>query len=50
MILCSVGEVSIFEVGSYISGLEHIRMVILSIYFLLVCENTIYKYGHAWVS
>ena len=26
-----------------------IRMLILSIYVLLECINTIYKYGHAWM-
>ena len=49
VILCNVGEVSIFKDGSYISGLEHIRMLILSSYFLLACINTFNKYGHAWV-
>ena len=44
-----VGEVIIFEQGCYISALAHIRMLILSIYVLLECINTIYKYGHAWV-
>ena len=49
MILCSVGEVIVFEHGCYISALEHIRMLILSSYVLLECINTIYKYGHTWV-
>ena len=52
VILCNVEEVIIFEPGCYISGLEDIRMVILSSYVLLECINTIYtiyKYGHAWV-
>ena len=30
VIMCSVGEVSIFEDGSYISGLEHIRQLFSS--------------------
>ena len=44
MILCGVGEVIIFEHGCYISALAHIRMLILSIYVLLECINTIYKH------
>ena len=36
------GESYIFEHECYISALEHIRLV------LLVCINTIYKYGHDW--
>ena len=46
-----VGEVTsiIFEHECYISALEHIKMLILSIYVLLACINAIYKYGHAWV-
>ena len=36
-ILCSVGEVIIFEHGCYISALEHIRMLILSSYVLVAC-------------
>ena len=35
----------IFEHGCYISALAHIRMLILSIYVLLECIKTIYKYG-----
>ena len=46
VILCSVGEVIIFEHGCYISALEHIRMLVLSNYVLITCINTIYKYGH----
>ena len=42
MILCSVGDVIIFVHGCYISALEHIRMLILSIYVFLACINTIY--------
>ena len=49
LILCSVGEVFIFEHGCYISALEHVRKLILSNYVLLACINPIYKYGHAWV-
>ena len=50
VILCSVGEVIIFEShGCYISTLHHIKMLMLSIYVLLACINPIYKYGHAWV-
>ena len=30
------------------SALEHVRMLILSIYVLLARKNAIYKYGHAW--
>ena len=41
VILCNVGEVSIFEDRYYISCLEHIRMLLLSSYFLLACINTI---------
>ena len=48
-ILCNVGEVIIFEHRRYISGLEEIKMVILSSYVLLACIKAIYKYGHAWV-
>ena len=48
MILCNVGEIIIFRYRRYISGLEHIRILILSSYFLLACINTIYKYGHAF--
>ena len=29
-------------------ALEHIRLFILSNYVLLLCINTIYKYGHDW--
>ena len=50
LILCSVGEVIIFEHGCYISALEHVRMLILSSYVLLSFKKAIYKYGHAWVS
>ena len=32
VILCSIGEVIIFEHGCYISALENIRMLILSSY------------------
>ena len=49
VILWVVGEGIIFEHGRYISALAHIRMLISSIYVLLECINTIYKYGHAWV-
>ena len=49
MIVCNVGEVSIFEDGHCISGLEHIRMLILSSYFLLACINTIYNYGEMYI-
>ena len=49
LILCSVGEVIIFEHGCYISALEHIRKLISSSYVLLACMNPIYKYGHACV-
>ena len=38
-----------FRALHYISALEHIRMLILSINVLPACINTIYKYGHAWV-
>ena len=44
---CSRG--SYFEHGCYVSALAHIWMLILSIYVLLECTNTIYKYGQAWV-
>ena len=44
-----VGEVIIFVHGCYISGLEHIRMLILSNYVLLACKKTIYEYDHTWV-
>ena len=37
MILCSVGEVIIFEYGCCISALEHVRMLILCSYVLLAC-------------
>ena len=53
VILCNVGEFSVLERGCYISALEHVRMLILSIYVLLACINAIYiyiYYGHAWVS
>ena len=43
MILCSVGEIIIFEL--YYDTM----ILILSSYVLLACINTIYKYGHAWV-
>ena len=33
----------------YISALERIRMLILSICVLQACINIIYKYGNAWV-
>ena len=33
MILCNVGEISIFEDGCYILGLEYIRMLILAVIF-----------------
>ena len=46
VILCSVGEVIIFEHGCYISALEHVRMLILSSYVLLACINAVYKYSH----
>ena len=49
MILGGVGEVIIFEHGGYISAFAYIRMLILNIYVLLQCINTIYKYGHAWM-
>ena len=49
VILCSVGEVNIFEHGCYILALEHIRLLILGIYVLLARINTICKYGHTWV-
>ena len=49
VILRGVGEVIIFVHGYFISALAHIRMLTLSIYVLLECINTIYKYGHAWV-
>ena len=49
LILCSVGEVIIFEHGCYISALEHVRKLKLSSYVLLAYVNPIYKYGHAWV-
>ena len=35
--------------GCYISALAHIRMLILNIYVLLECINTICKHSHAWV-
>ena len=41
--------VIIFEHGCYIAALAHVRMLILSIYVLLECIKTIYKYGHSWV-
>ena len=49
VILRGVGEVIIFVHGCYISALANIRRLILSIYVLLECINTIYKYGHAWL-
>ena len=49
LILCSVGEVIIYEHGCYISALEHVRKLILSSCVLLSCITPIYKYGHAWV-
>ena len=49
MILCSVGEVVIFEHGCYILALEHTKILILSSYVLLTGINTINKYGHALV-
>ena len=49
LILCSVGEVIIFEHGCYVPALEHVRKLILSSYVLLACINPIYKYGHAWL-
>ena len=48
VILCNVGEVIIFEHGCYIPALEHITMLILSIYVILACINIIYKYANAW--
>ena len=46
--MCSVGRLLYtFELGCYISPLEHIKMLIFSSYILLACKNTIYKYGHA---
>ena len=39
VILCSVGEVNIFEHGLYILALEHARMLILSNYVLLAFKN-----------
>ena len=39
VILGNVGEVINFEHGCYIPALEQIRMLILSIYVLLVCIN-----------
>ena len=44
VILCSDGDLIIFEHGCYISSLEHVRMLIFSSYVLLVCVNPIYKY------
>ena len=46
MIVCSVGEVIIFEHGCYISALESVMMLIFSSYVLEACINPIYKYGH----
>ena len=41
VILCSEGELIIFEHGCYISALECIRMLVLSIYVFLACINTV---------
>ena len=49
MILWGVGEVIILKHVYYILALADIRMLILSIYVLLECINTVYKYGYAWV-
>ena len=49
LILCSIGEVIIFEHGCYFSALEQFRKLILSNYVLLASINIIYMYGHAWV-
>ena len=35
--MCNVVEVIIFKDGRCISGLEHVRMLILSSHFLLAC-------------
>ena len=45
-ILCSVGEVITFEHAFHISAFDHIRMLILSIYFLVACINTFYKFQY----
>ena len=47
MIQCNVEDVYIFKLGRYMSALEHVRMLVLSNYFLLACTNAIYKYCYA---
>ena len=50
MILWDVGEVIIFEHGCYISALEHVRMLVLSIYYVLLAGiNASDNYGYAWM-
>ena len=39
LILCGVGEVTIFEHECYISALEHLRKPKVSSYVLLACIN-----------
>ena len=41
LILCSVGEVIIFEHRCYISALEDVRVLVLSSYVLQACINAI---------
>ena len=49
--LPSVNKIFQFRAWVLISALKHIRMLLLSCrYVLQACINTIYKYGHAWVS
>ena len=38
-----------FQAWALYFSLEQTRMLILSIYVLLACIYTIYKYGHDWV-
>ena len=43
VIMCNVVEVIIFEDGRCISGLEHVRILILSSHFLLACILRFYN-------
>ena len=46
VILCSVGDVNIFE-HSAIFHFKTFMILILRSYVLLECINAVYKYGHA---
>ena len=49
VILSNEGRVCTFKHGSYISALEQIGVLILSIYVLQTCIGKIYKYCNASV-